>query len=254
MTTLGKLLTLLNVVLSLTFLTWATGLYTNQIFWHTPQNQEGQRVDGLVDQLGKRLQESLPVRDAAERRLANATARVAELEARRPTLLRDYADRLKSLRTGDVTDIQPPVQPLVFTQPDGKLDFKRTGQPGLEFEPGKPALSKAGYEKAIADKIKELAEVKQEINKTIDETEKLTVAITGTKDNKVEAISESERGLRVRWEDAKELVKRYQLEQQFLRSPMTTVTLDNATLKRRQQQLQARLDELNNSSRTLGRR
>lgn len=252
MTTLGKWLTLLNVVLSLTFLTWATGLYTNQIFWHTPQNQEGQRVDGLVDQLGKKLQESLPVRDVAERRLADATAKVARLEVERPTLLRDYGDRLKSLRAGDVADIKPPVQPLVFNQA-GLLDFKRTGQPGLEFD-GKPALSKSGFEKAIADKIRELAEVKQEINKTLEETEKLTVAITGTKDNKTEAVSESERGLRVRWEDAKELVKRYQLEQQFLRSPLTTVTLDNSTLKRRQQQLQSRLDELNNGSRALGMR
>ena len=54
--------------------------------------------------------------------------------------------------------------------------------------------------------------------------------------------------------DYRKLVLQYKLEQQFLRSPLTSVSLDNASLKKRQQQLQARLDELNNSSPSLGRR
>ncbi|MFO0810984.1 MAG: hypothetical protein U0746_20335 [Gemmataceae bacterium] len=251
MTKLGKALTLLNVALALTFLAWALGLYTNQIFWHTPQTQDGQRVEGLVDQLKKKVDEVGPMREAAERQWYDATVEVNAAEQLRPKLQADYAARLRSLRKGDVTDIKPPVQPLVFK--GSELDFKRTGQPGLEID-NKAALSIAGYQKAIRDKFKEMVEAKDELTKVVAETTQLTTQIIGTKENKTEAITDIERGLYERWVDYQKLVLQYKLEQQFLRSPLTTVTLDNAVLKKRQQQLQGRLDELNNASRALGRR
>src|SRR5436305_9378934 len=108
MTTLGKALVLINVALALTFLAWATGLYTNQIFWHTPQSTDGQTVKGLVKQLQDRIEELKPGREAAERRWAEAVRLVAVDEALRPKLQQDYADRLPSVRRGDVPDIKPP--------------------------------------------------------------------------------------------------------------------------------------------------
>src|SRR5438552_1385388 len=110
MTKLGKALTLINVALALVFMAWATGLYTNQIFWHTPQNQDGQNVKGLVAQLQSRVEELKPVREAAEKHWYDATAEVVAAEQLRPKLQQGYADRLRSLRKGDVADIKPPVQ------------------------------------------------------------------------------------------------------------------------------------------------
>ena len=62
-------------------------------------------------------------------------------------------------------------------------------------------------------------------------TQQISTNITGTKDRQ-EAITAAEKGQRVRWEDYKRLVKEYQLEKQFLVSPLTTVTLENAALKK----------------------
>ena len=51
MTKLGKWLVLINVALSLVFLAWAVGLYSNHINWATPPSDGGQRVQGMVDEL-----------------------------------------------------------------------------------------------------------------------------------------------------------------------------------------------------------
>ena len=39
-TRIGKWLVFINVTLSLVFLAWAIGLYTNQVHWNTPAGDE----------------------------------------------------------------------------------------------------------------------------------------------------------------------------------------------------------------------
>ena len=69
-TKLGKWLVFINVTLSLVFLAWAIGLYTNQVHWNTPPGDSGQRIQGMVDelkgeitQLKSKLQRLSPVED-----------------------------------------------------------------------------------------------------------------------------------------------------------------------------------------------
>src|SRR5262245_16002564 len=108
MTKLGKWLVLINVMLSLVFLAWAVGLYSNRINWATPPSDSGQRVQGMVDELKEQITRLVAARDAADARWFDATGRVLALEMDRPARQKYYADLTRSVRQGDVAAIKPP--------------------------------------------------------------------------------------------------------------------------------------------------
>src|SRR5437660_12509342 len=112
MTKLGKWLVLINLTLSLVFLAWAVGLYTNQVNWNTPPADGGQRVQGMVDELKAEITQLAAARDSAEERWHSGTALVRALENERPARRQYYATLLRSVTQGDVAQIKPPVQQL----------------------------------------------------------------------------------------------------------------------------------------------
>ena len=72
----------------------------------------------------------------------------------------------------------------------------------------------------------------------------LTKQINGFPPVNKDAPKLDEKGLRVQIRERQELVHGLQLEEQYLRSPLTHYTLENAVLKKRQAALAARLEEL----------
>src|SRR5438105_1203718 len=203
MTTFGKTLTLLNVVLALVFVAWGIGLYTNQVPWVAPPAVDGVKVQGLVDELKAQVDQLRAARDAADVRWADATLTVQALERERPTNLRVYADRLRSARQGGVPGIDPPVQGLEF--PGGTLAVKRTGPP-YQID-GQPALSQAGYQKAIQDRLQEITDAEAAVKQLVEETKALTLQIDGTGPAQAggERVRAEEKGLRRRLYEQAEL-------------------------------------------------
>src|SRR2546423_15555973 len=108
MTKLGKWLVVINVTLSLMFLAWAVGLYTNHINWATPPSDGGQRVQGMVEELKAEVTRLVAARDAADQRWYDSTARVVALETERPARQAYYADLMRSARRGGMAALKPP--------------------------------------------------------------------------------------------------------------------------------------------------
>src|SRR5437016_7475397 len=96
MTKLGKWLVFINVTLSLIFLAWAVGLYTNQVHWNTPPSDGGQRVQGMVDELKAEITQLAEAQKSAEERWHKGGELVRSLENERPRRLEYYATLLRS--------------------------------------------------------------------------------------------------------------------------------------------------------------
>jgi regulator of replication initiation timing len=249
MTKTGKILTLANLVLALVFASWAVGLYFNAVPWHTPPADGGQRVQGMVEQLRDQITQATKARDAADARFTDATLTVQALEKERPANLHLYAQRLKAARRGNVAGIEPPVQSLEF---DGEA-VKTTGNP-VQFD-GTPALTFDGYTKAIQEKIRQIAEVHDQIAATVEETRLLTQQIDGVEPpGGAERITAEQKGLRRRLHELQKQAGDLRLEIEYLRSPLTSVILETAQLKKRQAALTARLNELKSAGSAVGRK
>jgi hypothetical protein len=254
MTQLGKVLVFLNLVLSIVFVAWAVGLVTNQVPWSTPPSTDGQRVQGMVDELRAEIDRltrssgGRSARDAADANWAAGVAELNRLERDRPTNQRFYQDLLRSARQGGVQGIDPPVQQLQFQ--NNQLVLNRTGRPPVAFD-GRPALSVAGYEQAKQETLQKFQQAQAEVQQLSEEEKKLTLQIVGTKPPG-QAITPEEKGLRLQLAELDALVKNLQLEQQYLRSPLTYFTLQTEQLRRRQAALAARMDELGKATTALG--
>jgi septal ring factor EnvC (AmiA/AmiB activator) len=241
MTQTAKTLVFVNLVLSVVFLAWAVGLLTNQVPWHNPPADEGPKVQGLVSALQDEIKRLVTARDSADLRWGDATVEVQQVEKRRADAQRYYADLLTSVRQGTVADIKPPVQQLAYA--GSAVDIsKRSGRPPVTIN-GENALSIAGYHQKIKQTLDEIDTNQQQVKDLIDQTQKLTDQINGTKPRPA-ALTAEEKGLRVQLMEQQELVHSLQLEQQYLRSPLTYYLLQREQLRQRQAALSARLDEL----------
>ena len=79
------------------------------------------------------------------------------------------------------------------------------------------------------------------------------VQIIDTKPPPAEAVTATEKGLNGQLADQKRLLKGLELEQQYLRSPLTYTTLQTEQLRQRRAALAQRLDELNRATSAPGR-
>jgi hypothetical protein len=252
MTQTAKYLIFVNLVLAVVFLAWAVGLLTNQVPWNTPPAGEGPKVEGLVTQLQNEIKRLITARDSADQRWGDAYVELQQTEKLRADALKYEADLLRSARHGDVPDIKPPVQQLVFKGP--ALDIsKRSGRPPVTVG-GEDALSIAGYHQKIQQTLDEIQKAQAEITRLMAETETLTKQINGVPPRKPEASTLEEKGLRVQIQEQHDLVHGLELEQQYLLSPLTYYTLQRDQLRARQAALAARLEELKAAPTGLGKR
>jgi hypothetical protein len=247
MTQTAKYLVFANLILAVVFMAWGVGLYTNQVPWATPPAGEGPKVEGLVSQLQSQIKTLGESAGNADVNWGQTYVEVQGVENRRATAQKYYADLLRSVRTGDVADIKPPVQQLAFSGPT--LDIsKRNGRPPVAVN-GENALSVAGYHAKIQQTLKDIQGAQTEIAALIVEAERLTKQINGVTPMP-ERATLADKGLRVQIREQQEIVHNLRLEEQFLRSPLTYYTVQREQLRQRQSSLSSRLGELGTAATT----
>jgi hypothetical protein len=242
MTQTAKYLVLVNLVLSVVFVAWAVGLLTNEVPWHTPPAGDGPKVEGLIAELQGQIKQLDTARKQADVDWGDAYVQVQATEKQRTDAQNYYTALLNSVRFGNVADIKPPVQQLAFSGPNVDIT-KRNGRPPITIGDA-DALSLAGYHEKIQQTIKEIDAAQAAIKKLIAETEALTKQINGVPPGDPNAPTLAEKGLRVQIREQQDLVHSLELEQQYLRSPLTYFLLQRDQLRQRQAALLARLDEL----------
>jgi prefoldin subunit 5 len=254
MTQTAKSLVFANLVLAVVFVAWAIGLATNPVPWHTPPAGEGPKVEGMVAQLKGQIDRLVVARDSADQQWGDAYAQLQQVEKQRADAQKYEADLLRSARSGDVTDIKPPVQQLVFN--GTVLDIsKRSGRPPVTINStGENALSIAGYHQKIQQTLDEIQKAQAEITRLMTETETLTKQINGVTPGNPAAPTLDEKGLRVQIQEQQDMVKGLEAEQQYLRSPLTYFTVQRDQLRQRQAALTARLEELKAAPAGLGKK
>ncbi|HTK78088.1 MAG TPA: hypothetical protein VL371_22670 [Gemmataceae bacterium] len=251
-TKLGKWLVFINLTLSLIFLAWAIGLYTNQVHWNTPPSDGGQKIQGMIEELNGEIKQLAAARDAAEDRWNSGTALVRALETERPQRNLYYATLLRSARLGDVPQIRPPVQQLEIA-PNGGVVLKLNGRPPYLID-GQPALSVAGYNNAHKERAAQIDEAHKQVTAIIGETEKLTRQINGVDPpGGGERVTAEQKGLRVVLATEQGVASKLRLEQEYLRSPITNFMIDTQLLQKRSTALKNRLGEVGSPA-ELGRR
>lgn len=233
MNRLGKSLILANSALSIMFVAWSVGLYSQQMPWENQIKTElAPQIRGLVD-----------ARDRAEARWTTAYKRVTQLETEIPQRQAYYAEQLQIAATGLDAAGKKVETPIVVPEVrDGLVVMKKEGRVGFMID-GKVSLSLAGFKTAIEKQLEEIRDTKQKINKVTADTTILTTEINGTKAS-ADAITNAEKGLRGQLHDALQLKKNAQLEQEFLQSPLTNDKVELELLRRRLVALEARLKEL----------
>ncbi len=233
MNRLGKNLVLINAALSIMFVGWSVGLYSQQMPWENEiKNELVPEIKGLVE-----------ARDRADARWLTAYVKVTQQEKDLPARRSFYAEQLKIANTG-MDDTGKKIEPAVSAPEvrDGLVIVKRDGRVGFQID-GRNAMSFAGYKAAIEKQLDETRDTKQKTNKVTSDTTVLTTEVNGTKPAS-EAITRVEKGLRGQLLEAISLKKNAQLEQEFLQSPLTNDKVELELLKRRQMALESRLKEL----------
>ena len=252
MTQTAKRLVFVNLVLSVVFVAWAVGLVTNPVPWHTPQAGDGPKVEGMVAQLQAEIKRLTAARDSAEVRWGDTYVELQQTERQRADAQRYEAALLRSARSGDVAEIKPPVQQLVFN--GSVLDVsKLSGRPPVAIPgTGDSALSIAEYHQKIQQTLDEIQKAQAEITRLMGETENLTKQINGVP--APPPLTLEQKGLRVQIQEQAEMRHGLELEQQYLRSPLTYFTLQRDQLRQRQAALTTRLEELKTSATGLGKK
>ena len=242
MTTTAKYLVFVNLALSVVFVAWAVGLYTNEVPWHNPPPGDGPKVDGLIAQLQAQIKTLTDARNSADQAWGNSYVELVAAEKQRSEAIKYFADLLRSARDGDVAGIKPPVQQLAFRGPDVDIT-KLSGRSPVQMN-GEDSLSIAGYNAKIQKTMADIQNAQNEISRLVKETEALTKQINGVPPGDPKAPKLAEKGVRVQIREQQELVHNLQLEEQHLRSPLTYYTLQREQLRQRQAALTARLGEL----------
>jgi peptidoglycan hydrolase CwlO-like protein len=105
-------------------------------------------------------------------------------------------------------------------------------------------LSIDGYHAKIQQTLKGIQSAQAEIKSLVAEMDKLTKQINGFSPGNPNAPTLVEKGLRVQIREQQDEVHSLQLEEQYLRSPLTYYILQRDQLRHRQAALVARLAEL----------
>jgi len=250
MTRAAKILILVNMALSVMFLAWSFGLFTQTPPWISYTAGE-EKIVGRIDELKTQLAALADGRDKAEEKWFTATREVIRLTDDIRNRRKFYDAQYKIVETGtdfQGNEVKPAVQKLEYQGPAmvSLLTLKATGRPPVQID-GKDALSIAGYKKIIEQQLADIRKKKQDINKTIADTTALTLEIAGTNPGE-QAITAAEKGLRGQLIDAQALIKNLILEQEYLQTPLTNYRVDLELHKRRQATLEARLRELSTTA------
>jgi hypothetical protein len=244
MTFLGKLLVMINLILSMAAMTWAAGLYTNNVDWSDAPGK-GEQPPGKLKVEKDKLTAGLAALVPAENGWKTSRAELLQLEERLPADRAWYAAELTHLRSG-ATETNP-ARSLVLDKyepvPD-PANFNRPKMAKALDSQNKPILSILAYSQVSEGNLKEIARAmdlfKKNANKDID----LTNQLVGLGENK---------GFYQRMID--ERLKRDKLieEEIALRPLLINIAVEYDLLGKRKDGLDERLKELNDYLAKLGK-
>lgn len=249
MTFLGKLLVLVNLVISLMLATFALGMFTNRIDWPDKTAKTG-GSGASQGVLSKKKAELAQWRDAmapAYTRWQELRKAVLEEEAKQPEDRKWYQEQMGILETGkNSAGAEAPIQTFKYMDKTLVLDDK--GRPKLEpivqdakDSPVKCAVAgKADWKEVV----EEIQETEKNILAKLEEQEKLSGQVNGGK---------GELGLRVLLEEQERAARAVSAEIDYLRPQRVNRQAEADVLLRRTSGLERRVEELQNKGRTVGR-
>jgi hypothetical protein len=230
----GRVLTLVNLALTLTFAFWAVGVYSNHVDLSDKEDQQKSAEEqSLYFRRAKTIEKLNKARDPAEARLQAIGTAVAGAEELRPALQSWYASELESLRTGN----QQPQAPVLAKD---EIQLDKQGYPrmgpvlGPEDRPLRGVASLAKLDQLYKQKLEEIQGITNAIDGLIAEQQKSSSEIG----------SGQEQGLRHELASVQAKIKQSRDRQENLKPKVYNRQVELALLLKRQQGLVSRLKEL----------
>jgi len=181
----GKFLVFTNLVMSLVFLTWAIGLYTQKMEWAPRKDIFRNQINletGRVYEIHQQIKHLGEDRDLAELRWSTDTAQLTKADTQRQQNKDFYADQLALAEYGQTKKGKP--AELVIRQAVRDAE----GMPVLDDKQRPPVKhgdqtvkSLADYNAEYDDLKKKLDDIQVQIQKSIDDSDRLTGEIAGIK-------------------------------------------------------------------------
>jgi hypothetical protein len=234
-TRLGKILVLVNLVLSVLFAVWALGIYANRIDWPGTGSPTipGEKALGELRKRDDEIKEYSSKANKAGIALSSWrawNARLAALEAARPAAQAQYSAKLQSLDDG-----QGPVTGFVFDQ-QGRLG----NGPEVPGAGGQPLRSRTIYQQQTAAAEKQIEDLNKQANQDLHAAEDQTVQLNGVRE-----------GDQVKQKGLRDLLREEQVARQnaldeieYVRPFRYNRQAEGALLQKRQATLVERLEEL----------
>ena len=240
MTSLGRLLVLLNVGLSLGLAGLAFGVYTNRIDWPGTAPATGsEKTVGEFAQKKVEVEDAQKAAGVALTRLEEAEAQLVHLEERRP---KDQALYAKQLEILEGKDGQGTIQVLATrTAGAGRAVavLDKDGLPILDAKaPARSLQSVRAFREELTSTESEIANKIDTVTSLVKQQQDLTQEING--------VPGRQKGLRDLLAEEIQAREKAHEELESVRPLRYNRQVESELLQKRQQSLQARLQELKN--------
>jgi hypothetical protein len=236
MTLFGKLLVLLDVLLSFLAMTWALAVYTNNIDW-SDSPPKGEKPAGVLNQKKTELRDALAGIPPAEASWIAARTDLMEDESQVAGTRAFYAAELKHARSEALPEDMKAARAVKLDADTFQpvLEGPRVAMEQAKDRAGKPLGSVSYYARESEDTAKKLSKVQEDYRKDIDEDAKLTDLLVGTPEKK---------GLQQRLIDERAKREGVIAELRLVRPLWINAAVDWELIGKRKEGLDERIDEL----------
>ncbi|HEV3258301.1 MAG TPA: hypothetical protein VG013_15585 [Gemmataceae bacterium] len=245
-TQLGKVLVVINLVLSLVLAGLALGIYTNRIDWSGPLKPvSGEAAQGELGKRKDEFQHWLTLVNSADSDWQQETAALVGVEKQRPADQKWYADQLDILEGRDRNgkDVRGPIAELAYDPKSGQLGVDNTGHPKLLRI---PLQSRQTYLRDLASKRIAIDKEIEIIANLQTQQEALTLEING--------VEGKQRGLRNLIAEAKRATMDSEAEVKYLEPLLINRLVEGQLLAKRRDGLEARVKLLTEKAGVSARR
>lgn len=166
MTTFGKMLVFLNLILGMAFLSWSVGLFTQKVDWLDRTNFAGEKVEGEISRLKSQIGQLTLQARIASASWGTAYEELTKVEKEREDRKTAFAQRLVWARTGDpmgrgfFQDQLLPGTGLINTEQLGPVINGPDGKPLRGAETLSQSIE--ANDKTVEQYIKDIADLKRQ--------------------------------------------------------------------------------------------
>ncbi len=252
MTKFAKGLIFLNLLLSMMFLGWSIGIYTQRVDWAPGRTLGGELIPekpGKLAKLKEDITSFVERRDPGEKNWLGKSVDVERAEKHRRDYQEWYANLLHATEDGkDLAgqELKPPFRELVHDEKTNELkkddapvamkyvvDVNAEGKPVKEDE----LQYLEFYARQLKEVVDQLQEQQKKLEALIEEHRKLTEEVVG--------VPGLTRGLLGKRDDQLAYLHNCLDEQRYLKPLLNNGSVEIVLLQRRNEALKARIKELN---------